>query len=110
MRPTPDQQFGCGRRALARPLVVRSLLVLVVLLGLVLPARGQVMTDDSDAAVWDLDEAVAQVEARYSGRVLQAREDVNPYGARLFVIRILTTDQQVRTLRIKEGTAVELPQ
>ncbi|WP_018873236.1 PepSY domain-containing protein [Thioalkalivibrio sp. ALJ16] len=108
MRPTPDLQFGCGRRAPAR--ARRALLVLAVLLGFVLSAQAQFNTDDPEAAVWDLDEAVAQIEAHYPGRVLHAREDVSQYGARLFVIRILTNDQQVRTLRIEEGTEVELPE
>lgn len=109
MRPMPDLQLGYRGRGLIRPRVGCAL-VLTTLLCVALPAQGQFNTEDPEAAVWDLDEAVAQVEAHYPGRVLQAREDVGQYGARLFVIRILTNDQQVRTLRIEEGTEVELPE
>lgn len=109
MRPTPALQLGYRGRDLTRPRAGRGL-VLATLLFVALPAQGQFNTDDPEAAVWDLDEAVAQIEAHYPGRVLHAREDVSRYGARLFVIRILTNDQQVRTLRIEEGTEVELPE
>ncbi|WP_017942666.1 MULTISPECIES: PepSY domain-containing protein [unclassified Thioalkalivibrio] len=109
MRPTPDLQPGYHGRDLTRPRT-GPVLVLATLLLVALPAQGQFNTDDPEAAVWDLDEAVAQIEAHYPGRVLHAREDVSRFGARLFVIRILTNDQQVRTLRIEEGTEVELPE
>ncbi|WP_024327753.1 PepSY domain-containing protein [Thioalkalivibrio sp. AKL19] len=109
MRPTPDLQPGHRVWHLMRPRT-GPVLVLATLLFVALPAQGQFNTDDPEAAVWDLDEAVAQIEAHYPGRVLHAREDVSRYGARLFVIRILTNDQQVRTLRIEEGTEVELPE
>ncbi|WP_026279137.1 MULTISPECIES: PepSY domain-containing protein [unclassified Thioalkalivibrio] len=109
MRPTPDLQPGHRER---HPMRRRSgpVRALAMLFLVALPAQAQFNTDDPEAAVWDLDEAVAQIEAHYPGRVLHAREDVSRYGARLFVIRILTNDQQVRTLRIEEGTEVELPE
>ncbi|MFO7954677.1 PepSY domain-containing protein [Thioalkalivibrio sp.] len=109
MRPTPDLQPGHRVRRMTWPRT-GPVLVLAMFLFVALPAQGQFNTDDPEAAVWDLDEAVAQIEAHYPGRVLHAREDVSRYGARLFVIRILTNDQQVRTLRIEEGTEVELPE
>lgn len=109
MRPTPDLQPGHRGRDLTRPRAGHAL-VLATLLFVALPVQGQFNTDDPEAAVWDLDEAVAQIEAHYPGRVLHAREDVSQFGARLFIIRILTNDQQVRTLRIEEGTEVELPE
>lgn len=68
------------------------------------PGAAQFITDDTEAAVWTLDQAVARVESLYRGRILSAREDVGEGGVRLFVIRILTDTQEVRTLEILEGT------
>lgn len=57
-------------------------------------------------AVWTLDEAVERVEALYPGRVLSAREQDGDGSERIFVVRILTENQEVRTLRIEQGTEV----
>lgn len=47
------------------------------------------------------------MEANYPGRVLSAREDLTEYGNRVFIVRILTDNQQVRTIKIEEGTELD---
>lgn len=59
-----------------------------------------------NGTVWTLDEAVERVEALYPGRVLSARELEGDGSERIFVVRILTEDREVRTLRIEQGTEV----
>ncbi len=103
MRPHPDAPAGTGcrgRTGSARRAVLVALLVWLV----PVPGYTQFNTEDTEAAVWTLDQAVARVESLYQGRILSAREDVGEGGVRLFVIRILTDHQEVRTLEILEGT------
>ena len=102
MRPTPESLSGLGCQRLRRPFMAIGVLLVLML---VVPATGaQFDTDDPDAPVWSLDEAVSRVEAHYPGRVLSAREEAGEGSVRVFVIRILTPDQEVRTLRIEEGS------
>lgn len=107
MRPGPETVARDGGRKRRSIGGIGALGVLLVVLALPLLGQAQFITEDPNAAVWTLDEAVAQVEARYAGRVLSAREDVTDYGNRIFIVRILTRNQQVRTIKIEEGTELE---
>ncbi|MBS3799767.1 MAG: hypothetical protein KGY40_02120 [Thioalkalivibrio sp.] len=106
MRLQPASQPG-DRRWLATRTAVMRAMVLAVLLAGVASVHAQIDHDNPEATIWNLDEAVAQVEAHYPGRVLSAREALSEHGSHLFLIRILTDDQQVRTLTIEEGTELE---
>ncbi len=57
------------------------------------------------AAPVSLDEAVAQVEREHSGRVLSARVEERDGGV-VYLIRLLTEDQQVRTFEIPASEGV----
>lgn len=106
MRPIPESSsgLGCRRRPRHAPAAAGVLLALM----LVAPGvAAQLDTDDPEAAVWSLDEAVSRVETHYPGRVLSAREEAGEGSVRVFVIRILTRDQEVRTLRIEEGSELK---
>lgn len=106
MRPIPEYPSGLGCRRLCRRAGMAAGMLLALML--VVPAAGaQFDTDDPEAAVWSLDEAVSRVEAHYPGRVLSAREETGEGSVRIFVIRILTRDQEVRTLRIEEGSELK---
>ncbi len=79
----------------------------VFLLILLLAGGAGAREDGADRnPVWTLDEAVEQVEALYPGRILSARENDGEGSVRVFVVRILTENQEVRTLRIEQGTEV----
>lgn len=109
MRLQPALQPGDRRWPATRTWALCAIILAVLLAGAA-PVHGQIEDDDPEAAIWNLDEAVAQVEAHYPGRVLSAREALSEHGTRLFLIRILTHDQQVRTLTIEEGTELEPPE
>ncbi|WP_018863094.1 PepSY domain-containing protein [Thioalkalivibrio sp. ARh3] len=107
MRPGPETVAkGGGRR---RRIIGGAGVLGLLLAALMVPfaAQAQFITEDPRAAVWTLDEAVSRVEANYPGRVLSAREDLTEYGNRVFIVRILTDSQQVRTIKIEEGAELD---
>lgn len=83
----------------------RYLLSLLLLLPLTAPAavslegRPMVTQQVSQASDNGLDEAVARVQKEQGGRILSA-ETVQEEGRRVHVIKVLTPDNSVRTLRI----------
>jgi uncharacterized membrane protein YkoI len=75
----------------------RGRVVLVVALLLLLAGATPVM---GDAAPATLEEAVAQVERTHGGRILSARSE-RRNGRVVYLIRLLTEEQQVRNVEIE---------
>jgi len=73
----------------------RVVLWAALLLALLLGAPGT-----GSAAPVTLEEAVAQVERSHGGRILSARSEQRN-GEVVYLIRVLTRDQQVRDLEIR---------
>ncbi len=72
----------------------------VVLFAALLLALLTVMPVTSSAAPVTLEEAVAQVERTHGGRILSARSEQRN-GQVIYLIRVLTGEQQVRDLEIR---------
>jgi uncharacterized membrane protein YkoI len=81
-------------RRFRRPLAVALLTVLLAAPALADPPGA--------AGPRSLDEAVAQVESAHPGRVLSARGERRNGGV-VYLIRLLTADQQVRNFEIPGG-------
>ncbi|NBC22206.1 MAG: hypothetical protein GVY21_01885 [Gammaproteobacteria bacterium] len=96
------------------PLRLAAPLLLTLALGLTAPAgpalaagAGSVMAPVTGAATAvrdevSLSEAVAQVKREYGGRILEA-ETREQNGRRVHVIKVLTREGRVRTVRIPAG-------
>lgn len=90
--------------------LIRTLLLALCLLGTAdtaLPATGALSPPERSEAVTvrdevSLSEAVARVKREYGGRILEA-ETQEKNGRRVHVIKVLTREGRVRTVRIPAG-------
>lgn len=85
------QDFNPIQRPARRRVVLLAALLVVLATGLPVPGT---------AAPATLEEAVAQVERTHGGRILSARSE-RRNGEVVYVIRLLTDEQQVRNLEIE---------
>ncbi|MBS0003201.1 MAG: hypothetical protein KFF45_09020 [Thioalkalivibrio sp.] len=85
------QDLNPIQRPTRRRVVLLVALLVVLAIGLPVPGK---------AAPATLEEAVAQVERTHGGRILSARSE-RRNGEVVYVIRLLTDEQQVRNLEIE---------
>lgn len=89
MHKDPNRVHRRTRRR--RAVLLAVLLLLVLAVGVPVPGI---------AAPATLEEAVAQVERTHGGRILSARSE-RRNGQVIYVIRLLTEEQQVRNLEVQ---------
>jgi len=90
-----------GTQGLGCPRCWQQMVLLAVL---VFGSVGSILAETT-VAPGSLDAAVAQVEEAHSGRVLSARAEERD-GGLVYVIRLLTEDQQVRTVEVQASEEV----